>query len=267
MTQLYEYFENNTGNCIDKWLHYFEIYEFWFRHYVGKPVVILEIGVYQGGSLKMWRDYFGEQAKIFAIDINPDCKQFETENTKIFIGSQEDRDFLTKVKSQIPQVDILMDDGGHSMNQQIVSFQELYGHIKSDGLYLCEDLHTSYWEVYGGGYKRKGSFVEYSKLLIDELNAWHANSKKLKVNNFTRTTYSLHFYPSMFVVKKRPMLKPISIRSGNIIIPIENFPLPDLQENFWKRILKKLAQQKKRSLKFFKKILHAFRNKDISKRE
>lgn len=267
MSQLQEYFENNTENCIDKWLHYFNIYEFWFKKYVGKPVVILEIGVYQGGSLKMWRDYFGEQAKIYAIDINPDCKQFETENTQILIGSQEDREFLKEVKSNIPKVDILMDDGGHSMNQQIVSFQELYGHIKKDGLYLCEDLHTSYWEVYGGGYKKPGTFIEYSKSLIDAINSWYADNKMLEVNDFTRTTYSLHFYTSMLVIQKRAMTEPVSRRSGKIIIPTENFPLPDLQENFWKRILKRLKKQKKRGVRFIKKCANGFRNQDISKRE
>src|SRR5690606_20965417 len=135
-------------------------YDFWFKKYQNKPIVLLEIGVYQGGSLNMWRDYFGDEAQIFAIDINPLCKQFETDKTKIFIGSQEDKEFLKYVKSQIPRFDILIDDGGHTMNQQIVSFEELYGHIKEDGIYMCEDLHTSYWKEYGGGYKNPNSFIE-----------------------------------------------------------------------------------------------------------
>ncbi len=120
MNDLQNYFNNNTGNCIDKWEHYFEVYETWFHKYRGKSVNILEIGVYQGGSLKMWKKYFGEKAKIFAIDINPDCKQFETDDIKIFIGSQEDREFLRQVKQELPPIDILIDDGGHTMIQQIV---------------------------------------------------------------------------------------------------------------------------------------------------
>jgi hypothetical protein len=107
----------------------------------------------------MWKDYFGDKAVIFGIDIDPRCKQFEEENIKIFIGSQSDRNFLRDIKKTIPKIDVLIDDGGHTMNQQIVSYEELFDHIKEDGVYLCEDLHTSYWRSFGGGHKRRGSFI------------------------------------------------------------------------------------------------------------
>ena len=231
MSELRTYFEGNTGNCINKWIHYFEIYEFWFQKYKNKPLVIMEIGVFQGGSLNMWRDYFGEKAQIIGIDINPECKQFETENTKIFIGSQEDREFLKEIKRQVPKIDILIDDGGHSMKQQIISFEELFDHIKEDGLYLCEDLHTSYWKNYGGGFKKTESFIEYSKNFIDSINAWHSRDKNLKVNPFTRNTYSLHYYDSVLVIEKKIIKNPVSEMKGEIIIPIENFPTPVFKEN------------------------------------
>lgn len=186
-------------------------------------MVILEIGVFQGGSLKMWRNYFGPEALIYGIDINPSCKQFEDKNTKIFIGSQNDRKFLNFIKSEIPKVDILIDDGGHTMNQQIVSFEELYSHVKSDGIYLCEDLHTSYWKEYGGGYKNKNSFIEYSKNFIDYLHAWHSKERGLKVNDFTRTAYSLHYYDSILIIKKKPISAPSSERRGAMPIPLQEF--------------------------------------------
>lgn len=242
MSQFQKYFENNTGNSIHKWIHYFDIYDLWFKKYKEKPIVILEIGVYQGGSLNMWRDYFGEDAQIFAIDINPLCKQFETENTKIFIGSQEDKEFLKYVKTQVPKFDILIDDGGHTMQQQIVSFEELYDHIKDDGLYLCEDLHTSYWKNYDGGYKNPNSFIEYSKNFIDSINAWHSRDKELMVNDFTKKTYALHYYDSVLVIEKKPMIAPIVKMIGEIIIPIDNFPTPILKQNLLKRIIFKLLR-------------------------
>lgn len=226
MSELKEYFEKNTQNCINKWDHYFEIYEFWFKKYRNKPVTILEIGVYQGGSLKMWREYFGKEAKIYAIDINPLCKQFETENTKIFIGSQDDKEFLAQVKMEMPQVDIFIDDGGHMMEQQKVSFLELYPHIKENGLYLCEDLHTSYWTIYGGGYNNSKSFIEFSKTLIDKLNAWHISNNELLVDTFTKTTYSLHYYDSVLVIEKKRITQPTSKMTGKNIIPLESFPHP-----------------------------------------
>jgi hypothetical protein len=246
MSQFQEFFENNTRNCIHKWIHYFDIYDFWFKKYKNKPIVILEIGVYQGGSLNMWRDYFGKDAQIYAIDINPLCKQFEAENTKIFIGSQKDREFLKFVKTQIPKIDILIDDGGHTMSQQIVSFEELYDHIQDDGLYLCEDLHTSYWPAYEGGYKNKNSFIEYSKNFIDYINAWHADKKELPVNDFTRKTYALHYYDSVLVIEKRPMKKPVVEMRGEIIIPIENFAEPESKKDALAKVRNKLARILKR---------------------
>ncbi|MDR5589692.1 class I SAM-dependent methyltransferase [Christiangramia sp. SM2212] len=228
MNSLQTYFLNNQDNAIHKWLHYFDIYDLWFKKYKNKQIIILEIGVYQGGSLKMWREYFGENAKIYAIDINPDCKQFESPNTKIFIGSQEDRDFLREVRAQIPEIDILVDDGGHTMQQQIITFEELYPHLKFGGIYLCEDLHTSYWKIYGGGYQKPGTFIEFSKGLIDSLHAWHSKDPDLKVDSITSSAYGLHYYDSILVIEKKKITPPKSEIRGNIIIPIDNFPPPNL---------------------------------------
>ena len=188
----------------------------------------------------MWRDYFGDQAQIFAIDINPLCKQFENKNTKIFIGSQDDREFLRELKNKVPKFDIVIDDGGHTMRQQIVSFEELYEHVKDDGLYLCEDLHTSYWENYGGGYKKKDSFIEYSKNFIDSINAWHSKDKNLKVTSFTKATDSLHYYDSVLVIHKRRRTQPVVEKKGKIVIPYETFGKPSVKNSFLKRIKKTL---------------------------
>ncbi|MDR3266421.1 MAG: class I SAM-dependent methyltransferase [Tannerella sp.] len=206
MNDLEKYFRQNDKRLIDKWVHYFEIYDRHFCRYRNKEVVILEIGVSQGGSLQMWKNYFGEKAQIFGIDIEPKCKSFEEENIKIFIGSQSDRKFLREVKNQIPPIDILIDDGGHTMVQQIVTFEELFSHVKEDGIYLCEDLHTSYWLDFGGGRKRHGTFIEYSKNLIDYLNAYH--SRLMRVNEFTKSVNSVHYYDSIIVIEKRKREEP-----------------------------------------------------------
>lgn len=208
MNPLEEYFRNNKDRVIHKWVHYFEIYHTYFQRFRDKECVILEIGVSMGGSLQMWKHYFGDNVKIYAIDIDPNCKQFEDESTTIFIGSQSNRKFLREVKEKIPKVDILIDDGGHRMDEQIITFEELYGHIKEDGIYLCEDTHTSYWEEYGGGYKKKGSFIEYTKSLIDHLNAWHSRTDQLTPGNISKSAHSFHFYDSVFVIEKRKREKP-----------------------------------------------------------
>ncbi|MCM8569196.1 class I SAM-dependent methyltransferase [Gramella jeungdoensis] len=235
-------FELHEGRCIDKWEHYFEIYDFWFQKYRGKEVHILEIGVFQGGSLQMWKKYFGENARIYGIDINPDCKQFEEENIKIFIGSQEDRNFLNDLKQKLPKVDILIDDGGHTMNQQIISFQELFDHVKSDGIYLCEDLHTSYWPNYGGGYRESKTFIEYSKNLIDHINAWNSREDNFRPTEVTKSTYGLHYYPSMLIIEKRLMQKPMSVTNGSYVLKIKDFPYPDFKLSLIKRIINRIKR-------------------------
>lgn len=215
MNDIEKYFLENEGNLIDKWMHYFEIYERHFAKYRGKEVHIVEIGVFHGGSLQMWKEYFGPKSKIYGVDVNPACKQFEQENVQIFIGDQEDRNFLQGVANSIPKIDILLDDGGHTMNQQINTFEVLFPHIDEYGVYMCEDMHTSYWPSFGGGYKKNDTFIEYSKNFIDYINAWHSESKKLEVNEFTKSAYSLHYYDSVLVIEKKPMKKPHDRRTGN----------------------------------------------------
>ena len=171
MNDLERFFRQNTGRLIHKWHHYFEIYDRHFARFRGQPVQIVEFGVSQGGSLRMWRDYFGPQAQIVGVDINPNCSQFEEPGVRIVIGDQEDRAFLRSLAQTLPRIDILIDDGGHTMRQQIHTFEELFPLVADSGVYLIEDLHTSYWPKWGGGVRRKGTFIEYSKDFIDRLHA------------------------------------------------------------------------------------------------
>jgi hypothetical protein len=224
MNDLELYFRTNNKRLIHKWVHYFDIYDRHFSRYRDKEVVVLEIGVSQGGSLQMWKSYFGKSSQIYGIDIDSRCKSFEEENINILIGSQSDRKFLREVKTQIPPIDILIDDGGHTMKQQIVTYEELFSYIKDDGIYLCEDLHTSYWLGYGGGHKRRGTFIEYSKKFIDYLNAYYSNQKSLQVNNFTKFVDSVHYYDSIIVIEKKKRVMPYAEQTGNPSFEIDILP-------------------------------------------
>ena len=219
MNDLKKWFEGNTGRRIHKWAHYFEVYDRHFSKYRDTDVCVVEFGVSQGGSLQMWRDYFGSDAKIYGVDINEQCKTFEEEGTEIFIGDQGDRNFLKSLTNSIPRIDILIDDGGHTMDQQIRTFEELFPYISKDGIYLCEDCLTSYWKKFGGGYKHEDSFIEYCKNLIDEINAWHSKTRHLKVTNFTKMGKSMHFYDSIVVIEKGEVLEPVNLKTGNVTIP------------------------------------------------
>ncbi len=211
------YFRNNDSKLIHKWNHYFDVYDRYFSQFRGREVVILEIGVWHGGSLQMWKHYFGDKAKIYGVDVNPRCKELEEENVNILIGSQTDKIFLKEVKEKIPPVDILIDDGGHTMSQQIVTFEELFGHVKDGGVYLCEDLHTSYWLRWGGGHKRRGTFIEYSKNFIDYLNAYHSRQSSLKPDYFTKNVKGIHYYDSMIVIEKQQREEPFTEKTGSYV--------------------------------------------------
>ena len=216
MNDLRAFFDEHEGRYLDKWHHYFEIYDRHFSAFRDQPINVVEFGVSQGGSMQMWKHYFGARANIFGVDINPHCKQLEELGVKIFIGDQEDRQFLRSLAKAIPKIDILIDDGGHTMRQQIHTFEELFPHVAADGVYLVEDLHTSYWPEFGGAYKRGSTFVEYSKNFIDQINAWHSkDDKRLGVSEFTRSAHSLHFYDSVLVIEKRAMQKPTSGQKGS----------------------------------------------------
>ena len=162
----------------------------------------------------------------------------EEEQVEIFIGDQEDRSVLKALSQKIPRIDILIDDGGHTMSQQINTFEELFPYVDENGVYLCEDLHTSYWPKWGGGYKKHGTFIEYSKNFIDYMHAWHSvQNSGLSVTEFTKSVHSLHYYDSVLVIEKRPIEKPSHLKTGTPTIP--DFHPP---KSLLKRLKERLKQ-------------------------
>ncbi len=242
MNDLQQYFEENTGYLIDKWMHYFAIYDRHFARFRDTDVHVLEIGVSHGGSLQMWKSYFGQRARIFGVDINPHCAKLGGDQAQIFIGDQDDKAFLRRLTREIPRIDILIDDGGHTMEQQINTFDVMYPHLTSDGIYLCEDLHTSYRRAYGGGCRRPGTFIEYSKELIDYLHAWHYEKTiRQDAAEFSRSTYALHYYDSILVVEKRNVEKPHHRKSGERTLPSTPMSPPPLLKRARRKLRRFLA--------------------------
>lgn len=210
MTSIKSLFTSNNKNGINKWSHYFDIYDRYLFKYKGKDVTILEIGIFQGGSLQLWRDFFGPNSRVIGVDINPDCLQFADDRINIFIGSQSDREFWSKLKSEIGKIDILIDDGGHTMDQQLVTFEEMFDHISMDGIYICEDTHTSYWMGYRGGLRRPGTFIEKMKDIVDQLTLWHYGTP----TKFTKNIRSVSFFDSLVIIEKGEISRPVLLESG-----------------------------------------------------
>lgn len=198
---LWSLFNLNEGKTVFKWTHYLPIYEQHFAEFVNKPITILEIGCLHGGSLQMWKRYFGPLATIVSIDINPDAKNHEEDQIHVRIGDQSDEQFLLGLVEEFGPFDIVLDDGSHVCEHQVKTFNVLYPHVTDRGIYAVEDLHTNYWDDYGGGLKRPGSFIELAKDLIDSLNAYHTRNA-VPVTEFTNSTYGMHIYDSVILFQK-----------------------------------------------------------------
>ena len=101
------------------------------------------------------------------------------------------------------------------MKQQTTTFNELFGHVTNKGgVYWCEDLHTSYWKPYGGGYKTSTTFIETSKTWIDKLNAHHSKSPELRPDAFTENVHGIHYYDSVVVIEKQIKRAVIGVARG-----------------------------------------------------
>jgi len=126
----------------DKYGGFTEIYEHIFYPMKNLPLKICEIGIWKGGSLKLWEDYF-PNSMIYGIDIL-DMSEMNSKRIKTFVADQGNR---TQLKSFIDysggNFDFILDDGGHTMKLQQVSFGYLFKHVKPGGYYIIEDVHTS----------------------------------------------------------------------------------------------------------------------------
>ena len=146
---------------------YFHSYDHFFNQYRNKDITFVEIGILGGGSLFMWRDYFGPKARIIGVDLNPNAKKWEENGFEIFIGSQSDVNFWKNFKAKVGGVDVVLDDGGHTYEQQITTTECLIDAMNDGGILLVEDTHTSYIDGFG---PKIYSFIEYVKNRIDAIN-------------------------------------------------------------------------------------------------
>ena len=195
------FFDGRTeGPGIWKWNHYFDIYERHLAKFRNTDVGILEIGIYSGGSLDMWQDYFGEKCRVYGVDLMPECKTYEREGVTIFIGDQADTTFWQSVKQRAPQLDIVIDDGGHLPNQQMVTLEELLPYLRPGGVYICEDVHGN-----------TNTFASYVHRMARELNAYNdvvhnmGNPERrtaCKATELQSAVASIHFYPFVVVIER-----------------------------------------------------------------
>ena len=184
-----------AGPGLWKWRHYLDIYHRHLSKFVGTPVQVVEVGVYSGGSLRMWKHYFGAHCRLSGIDIQPACREYEDASTAIYIGDQQDRAFWRHFRAQVPAVDVLIDDGGHRPEQQMVTLEEMLPHLRPGGVYICEDIH-------GAGNR----FASFTHSIAAGLNTFRDDASRDVLaavpTAFQAAVGSVHVYPFAVVIEK-----------------------------------------------------------------
>lgn len=202
-------YDGKVGNPVNKWHHYIEIYESHLARFRGTDFRMLEIGVQRGGSIEMWREYFGPAATIYGIDIDPKCKRFDGIAGQIRIGSQDDPGFLKAVIAEMGGVDVIIDDGSHDSQHIKSSFDVLFPLLSDGGVYVVEDLHCAYWPHYSGGYRWRWSFINEAKRMIDDMHHWY-HTKGQRNEAARGHLKAMHVYDSVIVFDKAAVPPPVN---------------------------------------------------------
>jgi hypothetical protein len=195
-----------------KFHNYTEIYDRYFSPLRDKVCKLLEIGVWHGESMLMWREYF-HRALIYGIDIDRQCKKYESERIKIIIA-----DATKPMNLYSTGFDIIIDDGCHGSQQTIKTFELFFDHVIKGGWYVIEDTMCSYLSSHGGGLRKPGTTIEYFKLLIDHVNFMgycgetyasdrnyllsHGDRMGIKFSYWTKNIRSIHFYNGLILIER-----------------------------------------------------------------
>lgn len=226
-----EVYESHTDHVIQKWENYPTVYQAFYHKFIGKSPTFLEIGVENGGSLQVAKKYFGN-GDIYGVDINPNVCQMDLGENITTYCFDINSDEAFKRSFNDTKFDIILDDGSHINSDIITTFKNLYSLVKPGGVYLVEDMHTSYWPGYEGGYRKKDSAIEFFKDVIDLLNSYHFNYEYRGakfLDNMSKDdsyvfewTESISFYDSMVVIQKleKARVEPYKIKTSGIKQPV-----------------------------------------------
>lgn len=199
--------------------NYTRVYSQYFAPLKNEPIKFLEIGVYKGASVNLWEHYF-TNADLHFMDIDFSRQEYISQNVSYHNVNQEDAAALDAFRKVEGEFDIILDDGGHTMKQQITSLIYLITAVKSGGMYIIEDLHTSYWKGFGGygnplnPLAGPGCTTEFLKALVDCINYPGARTTKANfdllppeiynnLNYWQKNIESIHFYDSICIIIKR----------------------------------------------------------------
>jgi Methyltransferase domain len=199
----------------DKPSRYTHVYHRWLAHVREQRLRVLEIGLYNGGSFRMWREYL-PNAVLHGIDIEPRTLLYQDEvpNSQVRLVDQGDSVALEAFVAELGgHYDFVLDDGGHTMLQQIVSFEVLWPQIMPGGIYVIEDFGTSYFVEYGGqDLRQPGTTVEHVKDLVDAVQRGDAllppqgvrcAVSPIALAKMRRDVASVHVHPGLALIVKK----------------------------------------------------------------
>ncbi|MDR0635429.1 MAG: hypothetical protein LBF91_10695 [Azoarcus sp.] len=224
----------HRGLGSDKWSHYPFLYDRLLAAHLdaGQPLALLEIGVQNGGSLEIWEKYLPPGSEIHGLDISPECLELDFgahSSIHVHLGSAADADAVSRLFAA-QKFDIIIDDGSHESAEVIAAFIHLFKKLNPAGIYLVEDLHTSYDKGWGGGLHRKDASIEFFKNFADTVNFDYLDADGLAavaglspfLRGYRREIASICFYDSICAITKFASPKRagfIPIRTG------ERFPV------------------------------------------
>lgn len=185
------------GPGLNKWQHYYSVYERHLDRFRGRPVHVVEVGIFAGGSLGMWRAFLGPDINVSGIDIDPSCRKHEASGIRVFIGDQADPAFWRSFLAQAPPIDIVIDDGGHQAEQQIPTLEALLPHVAPGGVYVVEDIHGPFHP-----------FHSYVDGLTRPLHAIGHQTESNEPSALQQHVASVHRYPLMTVIEKPSFVRP-----------------------------------------------------------
>ena len=179
-----------------KHTNYFDVYDKLLTRFVGETITFVEIGILDGGSLFMWRDFFGKNARIIGVDLNPEATKWREHGFEIFIGDQANSHFWVDFFNEVGDIHVLLDDGGHRNDQQIITTRSTLPHVLDGGLIIIEDTQTSFMKFESF---RKYSFISFLKDKIKSLNA-RSDELDIKKDNFSNAVHSIEFFTGICVL-------------------------------------------------------------------
>lgn len=210
--------QREEGPGIWKWEHYFPVYHRHLARFVGQPVNVMEVGIFSGGSLDLWRDYFGPGCHVYGIDIEDSCRQFATKDVSVFIGDQGDPAFWDDLGRQVPGMDVFIDDGSHQPAHQALTLEKVLPLLNPGGVFICEDIHGV-----------NNPFNDYIAGLVAGLNHQQTDG----ITAFQSEVASIHCYPFCLVIEKRPetLTQLTSSRRGSRWTPFPGKPWSHVKAN------------------------------------